>query len=317
MAVAVAVVGKYAAYFVFDDVRAGAQDGGVKVALERDVFAEDAPRAGERGRPVQADGRRAAVFHHVQPVAAAFGKEDDRCFVANAGDDALHVGERVFAVGLPGEAAAPAVKEHHCLRARFDLCQQVGSDGARQFVEQEVQGARLLVEQGFGGGEVAACLAFDHVGGKRPRAASEADERHAAVQFAPDEAHRLHDVAEVVVHVGDGQGLYVGEAAHRAGKRRAFAGDEGEPQPHRVGDGQDVGKEDGGVQAEARQRLQGDFAGEIGRLAEGHKLSRRLARGAVFGQVTPGLAHHPDGGSRDGFAAQHAQQQVVFHELSL
>ena len=101
---------------------------------------------------------------------------------------------------------------------------------------------------------------------------------------------------------GDGQRLYVGVAAPRAVKRRAFAGDEGEPQPHRVGDGQDVGKEDGGVQAEARQRLQGDFAGEIGRLAEGHKLSRRLARGAVFRQVTPGLAHHPDGGSRDGFA---------------
>jgi len=58
VAVAVAVVGKYAPYFVFDDVRAGTQDGGVKVALERDVFAEDAPRAGERGRPVQADGRR-------------------------------------------------------------------------------------------------------------------------------------------------------------------------------------------------------------------------------------------------------------------
>ena len=317
MAVTVAVVGKDAAHFVFDDVRTGAQDGGVKVALERDVFAEDAPRTGERGRPVKADGSRAAVFHHVQPVAAAFGKEDDRRFVADAGDDALHVGERVFAVGLPGEAAAPAVKEHHRLRARFDLCQQVGSDGAREFVEQEVQGARLLVEQGFGAGKIAARLPFNHVGGKRPRAASEADERHAAVQFAPDEAHRLHDVAEVVVHVGDGQCLYVGVAAHRAVKRRALAGDEGKPQSHRIRDGEDVGEEDGGVEAEARQRLQGHFAGEFRRLAEGHKLPRHFAGGAVFRQIAPGLAHHPDGGSRDGFAAQYAQQEVVFHEISL
>jgi hypothetical protein len=54
-----------------------------------------------------------------------------------------------------------------------------------------------------------------------------------------------------------------------------------------------VREQNGGIQVEAPQRLQGDIPGQFGRP---HQVQETVlfAQSAVFGQVTPGLPHYPD-----------------------
>jgi len=78
---------------------------------------------------------------------------------------------------------------------------------------------------------------------------------------------------------------------------------------------QDVGEDDGGVQLEAAQRLQGDLGGDVG--AHAHLQERELlADGAVFGQVAARLTHEPhrrrvDGNAGAGIEKSHGHPLVV------
>ena len=70
--------------------------------------------------------------------------------------------------------------------------------------------------------------------------------------------------------------------------------DAGEAQRHH-----DVGEEDGGVDAVAAHRLEGDLGGE-GRVEAGveHGRAGALAQGPVLGQGAARLSHEPDGRAR-------------------
>ena len=94
---------------------------------------------------------------------------------------------------------------------------------------------------------------------------------------------------------------------------RAFAIDEMQAKTHRIGDGQDVGKQDCRIQIEAFERLQGDFASQFGRFRQGQKAASALACGAILGQVATGLTHDPYGRGVDGLALERAQEAVFGH----
>src|SRR5207342_2923209 len=100
--------------------------------------------------------------------------------------------------------------------------------------------------------------------------------------------------------------------ADRALELGAFALDEVQAQAHGVGHGEDVGEQDRGVEREAAQRLQRDFAGEFRGLGHRQEAAGLGARGAVLGQVAAGLAHQPDRGAVDGLTAQGAEETIVF-----
>src|SRR3569833_3354619 len=87
-----------------------------------------------------------------------------------------------------------------------------------------------------------AAAAFNHIGCERPRAAGETDQRHAAVELAADHALRVHHVAQVAFGVGHTELLHIGGAAHGARELRAFTLRKTQTQPHRIGNGEDVGK---------------------------------------------------------------------------
>src|SRR6185503_16274532 len=82
---------------------------------------------------------------------------------------------------------------------------------------------------------------------------------------------------------------------------RALAGRELEGCPHRLEREQDVRKEDGRVHRERAHGLESDLCCELGVLTN---LEERvfLANGPVFGHVTAGLAHEPDGSGVDRLA---------------
>ena len=175
-----------------------------------------------------------------------------------------------------------------------------------------VQQVRPRVEHGLHEAEVVAAAAFDHVAGEREGAAGEADEGHAAVERLADDGDRVEDVA-AARPCRRRQAPHVLLGAHGALELRALALGEVEAQPHRVGDGEDVGEEDGRVEREALQRLQRHLAGELGVLREGEEAAGLPARGVVLREVAPGLAHDPDRRVVGGLAQQGAQEVVVFH----
>ena len=174
-----------------------------------------------------------------------------------------------------------------------------------------MQRQRFGVHHLFNQGEGFAAAAFNHVGGQRPRAAGEANQRHFALQLAANGAHGVHHVAQLAFRIGDRQLIDVGFAFDRRGKARALAGFEIEPQAHRVRNGEDVRKENGGIQREAAQRLERHLTGQLGVFAQRHKIARLRARGFVLWQIASRLAHHPHRGDINGLAQQRTQITIV------
>src|SRR5690606_25377050 len=89
---------------------------------------------------------------------------------------------------------------------------------------------------------------------------------------------------------------------------RPFAWPEAELHAHGLGHDEDVGEDDGGVEAEAPDGLQRHLARELWRLAEAEEVRLRPHR-AVLGQVAPGLPHDPDGRTRNRLTAKGLQKE--------
>ena len=104
--------------------------------------------------------------------------------------------------------------------------------------------------------------------------------------------------------------------AHRPLELRALAGLELQAQIHRVRNREDVREQDRGIERIAIDRLQRDFAGDLGIGAHLEETAGARARGAILRQIAAGLAHQPDRPARRGLAQQGAQQQVVLQRFA-
>ncbi|MNN34750.1 hypothetical protein D3C81_1485690 [compost metagenome] len=109
---------------------------------------------------------------------------------------------------------------------------------------------RAAVHHRLDRAEVVRAAAFDHVAGQRPRAAREADQRHALAavldQRAADLAHGVKNVLQGR-HVRHGEPGHIAFSAQRVREARAFALGERQAEAHRVGHGEDVREQDCGV----------------------------------------------------------------------
>src|SRR5262249_18508512 len=92
---------------------------------------------------------------------------------------------------------------------------------------------------------------------------------------------------------------------------RSLAFGEMQAESHRVGDGEDVGKQDRCVKGITIHRLQRHLCGQGGRLRQRKKAARAPARSVVLGQVAARLPHKPDGRVFGWLAQQRAQKGVV------
>ena len=89
---------------------------------------------------------------------------------------------------------------------------------------------------------------------------------------------------------------------------RAFAGFKPQIRSKGLRDQQNVGKQNSRVKPETANRLEGRLGGQFGGVAERQEIAGLGAGFAVFGQITPGLAHHPDRRHFQCLALQGAQQ---------
>ena len=194
----------------------------------------------------------------------------------------MHVVQRELLIVATGQHATPGVENHHRLRTRFDLRVQVQRDALRQLIKQQMQRFRVGVHHLFNHGEGFAAAAFNHVGRQRPRTTGEADQRHFAFQFTADSTHRVHHVPQPIFRVRDRQFVDVSLAGNRRGKAWTFSCFKIQPESHRIRDRQDIREEDRGIKFIATQRLQRDFAGQLGIFAQRHKITRFGTGSFVF-----------------------------------
>jgi hypothetical protein len=75
----------------------------------------------------------------------------------------------------------------------------------------------------------------------------------------------------------------------------------------RVGNHEDVGKQDRGIETETPDRLQRDLSRQLGIEAEVQESPGLRSHLAILRQVAPGLAHHPDRWREDPLAAKHLE----------
>ncbi len=146
--------------------------------------------------------------------------------------------------------------------------------------------------------------------------AGKADQGYAPGQLAAHARNGVGYVLQFPSRIRHAELVDIGGSPNRPLELGAFAGFKLQPQIHGMGNREDVGKQNRGIERIAIDRLQGDFAGDLGIRAHFQKAARARARRPVFGQIPAGLAHQPDRPARRGLAQQGAQQQIVLQRFT-
>ena len=189
--------------------------------------------------------------------------------------------------------SAPAQLSNSCTAAApaLDLRPQRRDGQVGQPVHERVPQRRVAVHQRLGARVGARRPALDQVAGHRERRAGEADQRHVELARRGSAPSRARRACRPRARAGAGGR---GRPPTRNGllDDRADAGRDVDAEADGGDRHDDVGVEDGGVDAVAAHRLQGDLGRQLG-LADGVEDAAAAADGAVLGQRPARLAHEP------------------------
>ena len=206
------------------------------------------------------------------------------------------------------QLTGPRVEQLDRLGSRDDLRPQRCDGQVGEPVEQGVPEARVAEHEPLGRRPRARRTALDEVAGHRERGAGEADQRNG--ELLGEDPHGLEDVGRVGLRVERSEPVEVGRAAKGVSDDRARAGSDVHPEADGGHGHDDVGVEDGGVDAVPPDRLEGDLGRQLG-VGDGRQDRALAADGPVLGQVTTGLAHEPHGRVRGRLAPARGQEDVV------
>ncbi len=136
--------------------------------------------------------------------------------------------------------------------------------------------------------------ALDQVAGNRERSAREPDERDLRAELGGHHAHSLEDVGQVDLGLDRSETFEVGPGAEGHLDHGALPRVDIDARNDRLDRCDDVGEEDGGIHAQATDRLQRHLGGNLGS-ADHVRKGVLLTDGPVLGERSAGLAHEPDG----------------------
>ena len=271
---------------------------------------EIAPALVERDAPVEADDFGSG-FVHRRKQRSAVGAEinNGRAGFLQALHENGDVRQDVAAIVFHAEAADPAIENLDDIGAGSHLGSGVLGGDIHQLAHQRIPVGGRVVHHLLGVEIVARAAAFDHVAGESEGRSAETDYGNFAREMFRYQAHGFGDVAEFGGAVG-AELSHVFGGADGLLDDRAFSGGKMKGQAHDFEREQEVGEDDGGVDAEKFGGGDGDFGGEFGLLAD-FEQRMLLANGAILGHVASGLAHEPDGSVVDGLRLAGADEGRV------
>ena len=166
-------------------------------------------------------------------------------------------GQHVALVLRRGQRAGPRVEQLDGPGARPPTCERERGGGeVGQPVEQRAEQRRVAEHERLGLRVGARRPALDEVAGDGERRAGEADQRHVRRQLAGEDAHRLEHVGRVGLGLERAQAVEVGGARNGSVDDRAGARGDVDAEADGGDRHDDVGVEDGGVDAVAADRLE-------------------------------------------------------------
>ena len=223
---------------------------------------------------------------------------------------AAGVGEDPRLVFERSENTCPGVEDLHGLRPGRDLGAQVGDRRVRQLLHEQGEGLGVVLHERAQGREIPGLAPLHHVAGQGEGQAREADERDLARELSAQDADGVHDEAQGLLRVGHAQGRHGGAVPHPRPQHRALLLQELQRHAHGFDRDEDVREQDGRVDAQALDGLQGDLGGELRRLAHGQEVVP-APHLHVFREIAARLAHNPHRDGVDGLSAACLQEPVV------
>src|SRR6185436_18023141 len=136
---------------------------------------------------------------------------------------------------------------------------------------------------------------------------------HTLIQFLLDLPYRVEDVAEGLSRLEHPEPFDISRTINGTLDLRSLAFHEVEGKSHRRQRQEKVRKEDGGVDFETSNRLQGDFSSQVGRATDLEQRILRTQRPVLL-HVPPRLSHEPDRRGIDVLAAASLQKAGRGHE---
>ena len=181
------------------------------------------------------------------------------------------------------------------------------SSGFHQHVDDLGEGFGMTIRHQSRRRLVRRALARHHVGRDRPRRAAKTDQRDGRIELAADPAQGFIYRFQLGKIGLPRQRRDFLRHIHGV-EPRTLADLESHLAAERVGNHQNVGEDDRGIEAKTADRLQRDFGGEFRREAEIEKAAGPGAHFTVFRQIAAGLPHHPDRRHRLPSAGQHFEE---------
>ena len=275
-------------------------------------------------QPVQADDVVLRLAQILQRIPSTLGEDHHRdnlltkllqlCWqvVGNV----LQVRQAELFERRRAELACPRVKHLDDLRASYNLQSKVFNTELCDLLKQLLALRGILEDPALHLLEDLAAAALNHVAQQCEGRTAEAVQRHSAVELLPSERDGLVDVVQALLHIHlsfhDLCVLGIFRVHEWVGEMRALAVQHNDLHSHGLGNNQDVGEDDGGIDQalEAVNRLQSEVGCNFGVAAAFEEVLLALFL-VVFGQVAAGLTHHPAWRAFDGLTASGAEEEVI------
>lgn len=226
------------------------------------------PSGIEIDAPVDADYGPSIESEEGEEGRISGPKIDERNGGDNGIDESAHVGEEKRLVVARSKAANPRIEELNDLSPGSDLFIQVERDRIGEFFHEDVPGGGIAIHHLFGEGEVTTASPFDHVAGEGEGGSRKADNRYGGWEGSASESHRIGNELERF-HAGKrSHAIDIAGEPERVVDDGAVPWCEFEMHAHRLEDGEQIGEDDGRIDADALHGGDHDFRAELRVFAE-------------------------------------------------
>ena len=142
-------------------------------------------------------------------------------------------------------------------------------------------------------GEITAASALDHVAGERPGGAGESEQGHVVGQLIAEPAQGFVDRGEMVMESIGIEAWNRAVVAHGR-ENRSGSLNETDLDAQRIGNHENIGKQNCPAGREAADRLKRRLDGKLGGVAEFQKIRGLCPECPIFGKIASRLAHEPE-----------------------